>query len=434
MQRVISILLIFIFIFSLNCISLAEKTFPEPGAPSVILINSKTGQILYEKNINEKLYPASITKVMTALLTLENCNLNDKVVASKRAVYEIEPGSNTASIQPGEVLTVEQLLYALLLNSANEAANVLAEHVGGSIEGFAKMMNERAKELGALNTHFVTPNGLHKDDHYTTVYDMSLIAKQAMTIPKFRQIVSTVTYKMPPTNKYKKTDRCFLNSNKLIKKTSYYYPYAIGIKTGYTTKAGHSIIAGASKNGMELICVIMNARIDNGVSQIYNDPKKLFDYVFDNYTVQKQIAAGETFKSIPLDESKKSEQLQLVAENSMELLVPVGSTQSVTIQEFIPSDLKAPITKGTQIGYAEYLFDNKVIGKVNLIAGNDIKNANFFTSKPGSIIKSAFVIVRNIVLALLALSIAIISILRFKFKNEKKKQLRRLKIDSLLED
>jgi D-alanyl-D-alanine carboxypeptidase (penicillin-binding protein 5/6) len=413
MRKISTIVLVISFILNFNLYSFAQEVFPDTGSPSIILIDSKTGQIIYEKNSHEKLYPASITKVMTALITLEKCKLDEKTIASKNAVFSIEPGSSTASFQQGEELTVEQLLYALLLNSANESANILAEHVGGSIENFANMMNARAKELGALNTHFVTPNGLHKEDHYTTVYDMSLIAKKAMTIPEFRKIVSTVKYQMPATNKYDKGDKYFINGNKLIKvnnsksPTNSYYPNAIGIKTGYTTKAGHSLIAGASSNGMELIAVFMHAEIVNGIMQPYSDSIKLFDYTFNNYLVQEPLKAGGLVKQMTIAGTKQP--LRVIAQDNIHFLTPKDLLKPYTVSEYTNTGLKAPIAKNTVVGYIEYSSAGKVVAKTNLLAGDEVQAKVMLKSSKLKNIAIAFLFfIRNLAIVLLVLVVILI--------------------------
>ena len=438
MQKFLSkILLISFLLINFSSFSFAEETFPATDSPSVILIDAKNGQVLYEKNSHTHLYPASITKVMTALLVLENCKLDEKVTASKNAIMSVEPGSSSAGLVPGEILTVEQLLYALMLKSANESANILAEHVGGSIENFATLMNKRAKELGALDSHFVTPNGLHSVNHYSSAYDMALITRQAMTIPEFREIVSTVSYEIPPTNKNSKANP-FSNGNKLIrKKNNYYYQYATGIKTGYTTKAGHSLVAGASKNGMELIAVEINGRIFNGVMMTYQDSKKLFDYAFNNYNfIEKK--AGTLAKQVKVADSK-NQVLNIVSQKDIHFLAFKKLIQPYTTKVIINSVLKAPIAKGTVVGSIEYFSAGKSVGKTALVAQYDIQSS---TAVRKNKIKSFFIlvliIIRNLFLGLICLIFLLFcwariskQKIRRKRRRAKSKE-RMMKIDELL--
>ena len=200
----------------------------------------KQGKILSEKNAYERMYPASTTKIMTAILTLENCDLSDTAIASYNAVTSIPIGYNTVNLEIGEELTIEQLLHLLLIPSANVAANILAEHIAGSVESFATMMNTKAVSIGCKDTNFTNPYGLHDENHYTTAYDLALMGQYAMKNDIFRSIVKKTSYILPPTNKYSENDRVFNTTNDLIRPNSstradnYYYKNAIGIKTGYT--------------------------------------------------------------------------------------------------------------------------------------------------------------------------------------------------------
>ena len=238
-----------------NLNSSDSASFPVESAQSqltvlskaAILIDSYSGQVLYEYNSNEQLYPASTTKLMTAILTLENCQLSDTVIVNPKALTGIPRTYTTAALQPNETLTVEQLLHVLLIPSANDAANVLAFHIAGSIEDFAIMMNAKVKELGCQNTHFENPIGIHSDTHYSTAYDMALIGKYANTFTEIKEITCTTSYALPnlPDGK----ERKFKTTNTLITpKNKYYYEYATGMKTGYTDKAKSCIVAKAKKD------------------------------------------------------------------------------------------------------------------------------------------------------------------------------------------
>ena len=188
------------------------------NSPSVILMDSKTGKILYSKNAFEQRYPASTTKIMTAILALENCKLTDVATVSHDAIFNVPVGYSHASLQEGEMLTIEQLLNVLLIPSANDAAFVLAEHIAGSVDNFSEMMNNKAKEIGCLNTHFVNPNGIHNDDHYSTAYDLALIGKYAMQFNDIMRIAMVNQYTLPKTNKYDREDRIFNTTNGLVTK------------------------------------------------------------------------------------------------------------------------------------------------------------------------------------------------------------------------
>lgn len=261
-RKKISILLIFLIAINLLFSYNVFATEPELNVDSAITVEVSTGKVIYEKNAHDKRFPASTTKVMTALLVLENCELTDKATVSYDALSAVPEGYSTANLQVGETLSIKDLLYALLVRSANEAANVLAEHVAGSVQSFASMMNTRAEELGCETTHFVNPNGVHNEDHYSSAYDLYLIAKEAMKNPTFREIVSTRSYTLPATEQYNIADRSFSNTNYLLHASSknYYYRYAIGIKTGFTSQAGNCLISAASKDNLEFISVVLRRR------------------------------------------------------------------------------------------------------------------------------------------------------------------------------
>ncbi len=254
-------------------------------APSAILIEKETGDILYQKNAFNIMYPASTVKIMTAILVLENRSLDELVTVSASSISSVPYGYTLSGIQAGETLTIEDLLYAMLIPSGNDAANALAECVGGSIEEFANMMNEKAIQIGCENTNFTNPNGVHDENMYTTAYDLALIAKYAMNIDEFRTIVSTLTYTLPSTNVYPSADRVLTNSNHLINPTSsHYYEYAIGIKTGYTNAAQNCLVAGAMKDNDEFIVVILGSAESNlGNQAKFVDAQKLFEFGFTYY-------------------------------------------------------------------------------------------------------------------------------------------------------
>ena len=264
---------------------------PETLSPSVILMEESTGTILYEKNMDEAHYPASITKIMTTLLALENGNLSDMVTFSDDAINNTE-GSGIAR-DYGEQMTLEQCLYGVMLESANECAYAVAEHVGGTVENFVDMMNTKAKELGCTNTHFANPHGLQDENHYTTAHDMALIAQAAYQNETFRIIIGTKMYTIPPTNKHAE-ETVLRNHHDMLctyhnANRKYLYPYCVGGKTGYTATANSTLVTYAEKDGMTLICVVMDTQSPNQ----FIDTVNLFDYAFDNFQVLN-VAENDT--------------------------------------------------------------------------------------------------------------------------------------------
>lgn len=250
-------------------------TEPQVASESAIVMETSTGAILYEKNIHEKRYPASITKIMTTLLALEHSSMSDVVTFSYDSVHKIE--GTHIGIKEGEQLTMEQCLYGIMLGSANEVSYAVAEHVGGDLNSFVQMMNDRAAELGCQDTHFNNPHGLPDENHYTSAYDMALISCEAIKNSTFRTITGTYMYTIPATNITQET-RPITNHHKIIKK-AYKFDGCIGGKTGYTNAARNTLVTFAKRGDMELVCVVMKAEEQNH----YTDTITLLDYVFNNF-------------------------------------------------------------------------------------------------------------------------------------------------------
>jgi len=378
-------IIFFIFIFLMQFIIFISPSYADSDnlktyCPSCILIEANTGKILYEKNSNDVRFPASTTKIMTAILTVENCNLDDVATVSHNAVYSIPYDYTHASLKEGEELTIEQLLYALMIPSANDAAIVLAEHISGSVEEFAKLMNKRAEELGCKNTHFVNPNGIHSKDHTSTSYDLALMGKFAMQNSIIRKIVSTTQFTLPVTNKYSKTDRIFNNSNDLLKTYSrYYYEGTTGVKTGYTGEAGNCIIASAKKNDFEVILVVLGGESTNtGLSQRYLDCKTLFDYAFNNYSLKTLNEKNAVLKQITVRGATEETQnlnvlikdkIAIFSENSADLY---SLEPEITLDE----NLMAPISANSAIGKITYNYDGQTYSS-DLIAETQVLSSDF---------------------------------------------------------
>ncbi len=362
-----------------------EESLPDISSPSALLMDYSSGKILYEKNINEKRYPASLTKIMTAIIVLENCELSDTATVSYDAVMSLSSGYVTANLQVGEELTVEQLLYVLMVGSSNDAAIVLAEHVSGSVENFATLMNEKAKELGCTSTNFVNPNGAHDENHYSTAYDLALIAKYAMQNDTFRTLVSTTFYTLPTTNKYDREDRIFRTTNSLLqldnsdRADNYYYKYATGIKTGFTTPAGNCLIASANKNNLELITVVLGAgQTKDGLSQRYLDTLSLFDYGYNTYTLKEITSSGRVVQTLNVkNATRNTKRLDAVVENDIYALMKQADKDSTVLPEIKLNDnLKAPIKKGEIIGSVTYTVEG-IEYTENLLANSDVKKSRF---------------------------------------------------------
>ena len=341
------------------------------AAETAVLIDAASGEILYDKDADKKMYPASITKLMTILLALENGKLTDEITFSHDAVYNIEPGSAHIAILEGETLTLEQVLRAIILRSANEASNGVAEYVDGSVEAFAKHMTERAKELGCTNTNFVNANGLFDENHYTTAHDMALIARELLKHEEYRSMMSETDYEIPPTNLQTETRYLHGQHQMLNPNSIYYYKDAIGGKTGYTVEAGNTLVTYAERDG--LIAVVMKC---NGAEH-YTDTAALFDYGFANYASVKVAAVSDYTSTVPVTETynKKAVDLGKVTiapSEDVYYTLPKGTDASaVTIKTDIPEGVEGAVKKGQTLGTLQLSYDGKT-QTVDLIAQNAV--------------------------------------------------------------
>lgn len=339
-------------------------------AEGAILIDGDTGTVLWGQNIHKSYFPASITKVMTALLVIENCSLDETVTFSHDAVYNVESKSSNAGINEGDKLSVKDCLYALLLKSANESANALAEHVAGSREAFADMMNARAKELGCQNTHFANPSGLNNPEHYTSPYDMALIAKAAFQNPIFQEIDSTTYYKLPP-NSINKEGLSIYPGHKMIRKsTPYYYPGIVGGKTGYTSLAGNTLVTCAQKDGMKLITIILKG----STPQYWSDTKNLLDFGFDNFVSLKAADYEKTYNSITSDLNFSG--LSITRPEAL-ILDPDSRITLPKTADFY--DAKAELSYDISsndpenaVAKINYRYDDRVVGNTFLLINQDL--------------------------------------------------------------
>ena len=371
-KKILIVLITFLILFSNSCFAVE----PEIASSSAILVEESTGKILYEKNAYEKMYPASTTKVMTAILTLENCNLDEMATVSHNAIYSLPNGYVNANLLEGEEISVKDLMYALMVKSANDAAIVLAEHIGGSVEGFADMMNKKAEELGCTDTHFVNPNGIHNEEHYSTAHDLYLIASYCMKNETFRHYVSTTSYTLPATNKYPNSDRICITTNDMIRpKSKYYNQNVIGIKTGYTNEAKNCLIAGAKKNDIELISVVLHAGTNSaGLSERYVDTDALFNYGFIDYSFRYVVKKKKKVTSIEIENgSKDTKNLDLNAKETISTYL----NNEFDIEELSPiinlnENLSAPICEGDVLGSATYEIDD-IDYTTDLIASHDVE-------------------------------------------------------------
>lgn len=367
-----------------NSICFANTPEPEISAEAAILIDSSTGKVFYGKNENQKMYPASTTKIMTAILTLENANLNDVVTVPYDAIRTIPAGYSIAALQTDEQLTVNQLLQVMMVYSANDAANVLAFHISGSLENFANLMNQKVSELGLNDTHFTNPSGMHDENHYTTAHDIAIIMQYCMEDNTFRNLAGLKSCIIPATNKYQErtfntTNNLLINSQTNINNNSY-YEYAIAGKTGFTSQAKNCLVSVANKDDLELICVVLAAGTNaNGTSTKFSDSKSLFEYGYSNYSIKTFAEQGSTATQVTIvngtDETKN---LDLVIKDDISTLINNDDLNSnIEPKIELDSNLLAPISQGATVGKIVYTIDGNEYSS-DLLASHNVIPSNSF--------------------------------------------------------
>lgn len=388
MKQRLSLFLIVIFmLFNVSSILAAEISFPLESE-AIVLMEETTGKIIYEKNADKRMYPASTTKILTALIALENADSKD-IVEIGNEVYQVPLDASKAGHKPGDKLTLEELLYALLLPSGNDSAYSVAKYIATKTTGneninidstnkeFSALMNKKAKEIGANNSNFVNPHGYHDDNHYTTAYDMALITREAMKNPILKEIIGKYEYTMIDPNSGEtiiwKNRNLLLNSEN----KSTYYQYATGGKTGYTDEAGECLISTAAKDGLSLISVILKSPEEVR----FNESKQLFDYGFNNYTLYKFISAGDVVDTINVEKHspKGPSGLEVIAsENFIDLIKNEDIPKIEKEIEWNDVIVKAPVQAGQTLGKVVYNLNDEVLAEINIAAKTNIEKETFF--------------------------------------------------------
>ena len=356
---IIIMMLLLIISSSLVHGELVEEKLSLSGE-SYILIDRDTGRVLMEENGHKKMGMASTTKIMTALIALEKGNLNDRIRIDDEAV-----GVEGSSIylRKDEIITLRDLIYGLMLRSGNDAAVAIGIHIGGSTEEFVNLMNQKAKSLGALNTNFTNPNGLSDDNHYSTAYDMALITKEAFKYDEFVEISKSKSYTSDRIeNNY------FYNKNK----TLWEYEGGNGVKTGYTMKTGRCLVSSASRNGLNLISVSLNAR------DWFNDNHKLLDYGFEKYKSALIFDKGQFMKKVKVEKASR-EYINLMAEKTLFYPLKEGEKDKIKIEIQSFEDIELPINKGDVVGSVSVYLEGKLISRENLISKDTIEKQGFIS-------------------------------------------------------
>ena len=363
---------------------------PDILAKAALLVDANTGEVVYAKNEHQELYPASLTKIMTALLTLEavdagKLTMDQPLTATATALSGLSSDGSSAGIKVGETMPVRDLLYCMLVVSANEACDVLAEAVSGSVNAFVSAMNDKAAELGCENTHFANPNGLHDPQHYTSAWDMYLITKAAMEYPDFMTICDTAATTIPATNM--SGERNLYTTNHLLSNwrvIGYRNTEAHGIKTGSTDAAGHCLVSSATRGSLSFISVILGAdRVEeNGVGNIrsFSETTRMFNYGFDNFTYKTIIDPDEPIQEVPVTLSKL-DHVTVHPAREIEVLMPNGLNaedleRKVTLYD---DPVEAPVSTGDVLGTLELSYDGKVYATVNLLAMHDVEADRLMT-------------------------------------------------------
>ena len=351
-----------------------ESDWPQPPelvGEAICLMDATTGTVLYSKNPHKKMYPASITKIMTAILAIEKCNLSEEVTFSKECVNSLLADDANIGMTEGEKLPVEDCLYGLMLHSANEVATALAEHISGSVDEFAKLMNERAKEAGAYDCNFVNANGLHNENHYVTAYDMAMITRSAISNPVFVRITGAPEYTISKSN-YRPAFTVYHRHKMVHPSSEYYYEGILGGKTGYTDQSGTTLVSYAERDGLRLITVVLKS---NGFNA-YNDTRALFDFGFENFS-QLNISANDNRFSADMN---YTDYLTPLFNDAVSSSVYIDSASTVVVPKNVTfQDLDSEILineKSTKSG------DAYTIGQIKYsYKGTEVGSADILTSK-----------------------------------------------------
>lgn len=379
-----------------------------PEAKASICVNAETGTIVHEQNSREALYPASTTKVMTALLVLENCDDLDEIVTMQQSDFsDVLAGASSSGLLVDEEVTVETLLYCMLLPSGNEAANALARYIGGDVSSFVDLMNQRASSLGCVNTHFVNPNGLHDDEHYSCAYDLYLIAQAAMQYDEFQTIVNTARKTIPATNL--QDERMILTTNELIfsEYSPIYYGNCYGIKTGHTTPAGYCLISYAKNDsvGLSYYSVVLGCEFNDseGYAGSFVETKELFQWAFEKFRLRDATTAGKPVTERAVRLGKNADRVTLVTSKDVKVLIPTDADISMLEVDVEAQDsYDAPIVEGDQLGKVTYSYNGEKLASAELIALTSIERSQvlyyldqlkiFVSSTPFKIVASIVVI------------------------------------------
>ena len=423
----------------LSCISVPAAAIdaaaqpPEINAKAAMLIELNSGEILYEKDADAKIYPASLTKIMTCLLTLENSTLGETVTISQTAFDGLGDFSSTAGLVAGESMSMENLLYSMMISSGNEACNAAAEHVFGSTDAFVAKMNERAAQLGCTGTNFANTHGLHDENHYTTARDIAIITREALKNNTFRTIVASPFYTLPATNL--SGQRKLTSTNNLIIPTAgnkYYDKRVTGVKTGFTTPAGRCLVATAEESTISLLSIVCGCAtriLESGDLEFASFPetKKLLDYGFANYTYQTVLTTLYPLTEISVHHSAGSDYVSLAPKAEVTALLPAGYKEediAISTSVINSQGVEAPVTAGQELGTVTITYRGELVAVTPLVAITGVERAaqlgDLFRPEFRGIHKWLLLIPAAVVL--LALAMFIVLVLHMRKKHRLKKR------------
>ncbi len=434
-KSLISIVLLLVLLIGVLPISSLALDEPALNCKKILLIDTESERTLIDRMADGRAEPASLTKIMTALVVLDavergTVSLDQNVTASGEILKDMVEDGSTSNIVPGETMSIRNLLYCILLESANEGCNMLAEAVSGTVQAFVNEMNSKATALGCLDTSFKNPHGLPAEGHYTTPRDMYLITREALKNELFRQICNTAKYTVPATNV--SGPRELSNSNGLINSESKYYPgnfyeFAAGVKTGYTSTAGYCLISTASRETVNLMAIVMGgqARDNNGavVFDNFTDTRKLYDWVFNNFSYIEILSSSELLKEVEVELAAEGEKLVLRPQTGLKALLPTDTDLSVfTFDKHIRifaiekgEKLKAPISAGEVLGEVTLYRDGISYGTVPLVsnAGVELSKIEYIKAALGGALDLIWV---KIILAVLLLAILAYVVLVIRYR------------------
>lgn len=374
------------------------------GSNGMVCMEGQSGKILYDKNGDEKFYPASLTKVLTALVVLENTkDLKKETTVSENAVDGIDPSSSHIALDIGEKISVEDLLYGLLLASGNDCAVALAEETSGSVKEFSKLMNQKVKDLGLKNSHFVNPHGLYDEKHYTTPKDLAKIMKSCVRNKKFVEIMSTLKHVVPKTNKSDKRE--LWNNHRMVKGKYQHYDGVVGGKTGFITESRFNLITYAKKGDLGLVTVAMRS---DGQSAVVDDTKKVLDYYFDKYHIDvlKKKDIGE--KSVTIDDKK----IKVKATKDIRMILPKDvKAEDVEVEASPYDEMELPVKKGQIVGKVAASYDGKQLGATTVVSKQNVMSTFQIAMRIGAAIFAAVML------------ILLLIVIMARSKKKKKKQI-----------